>query len=235
MSVLGVHQQFSADDVSITLAVDGHVARRSGADLYMVDVRCRIPRVALRAHTQYTDGLMHLRRPYHSRRPRTDCGDPRIGLKRIRFSMSNNHPVAVLDTRVSETSQHPKDSPSSRLGSKPSRGVTRFSDFTLALILARRLRVRRVELGLTRERLALRAGVPPSTIKAFERSGRIGLEAFMRLATALGRLHDLSDVLLRRRTPDSSRVLGRRIRGRTRGRASTEEPLNPRSRPSVSN
>ena len=174
-------------------------------------------------------------KPYHSRRPRTDSGDPRIGLKLIRFSMSNNHPVAVSDTPVSERSQHPKDSPASHLASEPPRRVTRDADFTLALILARRLRVRRVELGLTRERLALRAGVPPSTIKAFERSGRIGLEAFMRLATALGRLHDLSDVLLRRRTPDSSRVFGRRIRGRTRGRASTEEPLNPRSLPSASN
>ena len=174
-------------------------------------------------------------KPYHSRRPRTDSGDPRIGLKLIRFSMSNNHPVAVSDTPVSERSQHPKDSPASHLASEPPRRVTRDADFTLALILARRLRVRRVELGLTRERLALRAGVPPSTIKAFERSGRIGLEAFMRLATALGRLHDLSDVLLRRRTPDSSRVFGRRIRGRTRGRASTEEPLIPRSLPSASN
>ena len=174
-------------------------------------------------------------KPYHSRRPRTDSGDPRIGLKLIRFSMSNNHPVAVSDTPVSERSQHPKDSPASHLASEPPRRVTRDADFTLALILARRLRVRRVELGLTRERLALRAGVPPSTIKAFERSGRIGLEAFMRLATALGRLHDLSDVLLRRRTPDSSRVFGRRIRGRTRGRATTEEPLNPRSLPSASN
>ena len=174
-------------------------------------------------------------KPYHSRRPRTDSGDPRIGLKLIRFSMSNNHPVAVSDTPVSERSQHPKGSPASHLASEPPRRVTRDADFTLALILARRLRVRRVELGLTRERLALRAGVPPSTIKAFERSGRIGLEAFMRLATALGRLHDLSDVLLRRRTPDSSRVFGRRIRGRTRGRASTEEPLNPRSLPSASN
>lgn len=141
--------------------------------------------------------------------------------------MSDDPQPRITDTPLSEKPQHPRDDPAGPLGALRVRRAADSSAFPLARVLASRLRARRVELGLTRERLALRAGVPPSTIKAFERTGRIGLEAFMRLASALGRLNDMYDILRRRRIPDSPRVMGRRIRARTRGRAASEEPLEP--------
>lgn len=53
-------------------------------------------------------------------------------------------------------------------------------------ILVERLRGHRVSQGLTQAGLAKRAGVSLSTLRKFEQKGFIALEAYLKLALALG-------------------------------------------------
>ncbi|MEY4609639.1 MAG: hypothetical protein RL625_1856 [Gemmatimonadota bacterium] len=54
------------------------------------------------------------------------------------------------------------------------------------LVLARRLKERRLSLGWSRKTLGARAAVSPSTLRAFERTGQISLRRLYRLAVVLG-------------------------------------------------
>lgn len=56
----------------------------------------------------------------------------------------------------------------------------------ISVALAGRSRARRLDRRLTLEGLARRSGVALGTLKKFERSGRISLVSFVRLAVALG-------------------------------------------------
>lgn len=55
----------------------------------------------------------------------------------------------------------------------------------ITLEIAARLKSRRLAQQLTQEGLARRSGVPLGTLKKFERSGRIALLSFIRLAITL--------------------------------------------------
>lgn len=54
--------------------------------------------------------------------------------------------------------------------------------------LAKRVSHSRLALNLSRKGLADRSGVPFSTLRAFEREGKVSLENLLKLAAALGEL-----------------------------------------------
>ena len=60
--------------------------------------------------------------------------------------------------------------------------------------LATRFKSRRLELDLTQEGLALRAGVSWGSLKRFEHKGLIALDSLLKLALALGCLGDFDKV-----------------------------------------
>lgn len=66
--------------------------------------------------------------------------------------------------------------------------------------LAKRISQRRLDLNLSREGLAERSGVPFSTLRAFEREGKVSLENLLKLASALGQLDAFENLF--RKTPD---------------------------------
>ena len=60
--------------------------------------------------------------------------------------------------------------------------------------LAKRFKTRRLALNLTQEGLAARAGVSWSSLKRFEHTGLIALEALLKLAMVLGCLSEFDRV-----------------------------------------
>lgn len=62
----------------------------------------------------------------------------------------------------------------------------------LASQLGERVRARRLSANLTRKTLAARSGVPESTIRKFEGTGKISLVGLLQLADALRCLDDFS-------------------------------------------
>lgn len=64
----------------------------------------------------------------------------------------------------------------------------------VALKMARDFRARRVERGLTREDVALKAGVAPANVARFEQKGLISLKNLILLAMAMDYLHEIRDV-----------------------------------------
>ena len=60
--------------------------------------------------------------------------------------------------------------------------------------LAKRFKTRRLALNLTQEGLATRAGVSWSSLKRFEHTGLIALEALLKLAMVMGCLSDFDRV-----------------------------------------
>lgn len=73
---------------------------------------------------------------------------------------------------------------------------TMLSAQEITLEFAARLKSRRLTQRLTQEGLARRSGVPLGTLKKFERSGRIALLSFIRLAVALKDEGALENLLL---------------------------------------
>lgn len=60
--------------------------------------------------------------------------------------------------------------------------------------LAGRLRARRLSMNLTQEGLATRSGVTWSSLKRFERTGLISLDALLKLAMVLNCLGDFDQI-----------------------------------------
>lgn len=60
--------------------------------------------------------------------------------------------------------------------------------------LAARFKARRLELNLTQEGLAVRAGVSWGTLKRFEGAGLIAIDALLKLALVLECLQDFNHV-----------------------------------------
>jgi transcriptional regulator with XRE-family HTH domain len=56
--------------------------------------------------------------------------------------------------------------------------------------IAARAKARRLALDLTQEGLASRSGVPLSTLKQFEHTGKTSLESLLALSLALGTTHE---------------------------------------------
>jgi transcriptional regulator with XRE-family HTH domain len=64
-----------------------------------------------------------------------------------------------------------------------------------AKLLAGRVKSLRLRRKWKRSTLAERAGVSPSSLKRFETSGKVSLESLLKLAYALGRLHEFGELL----------------------------------------
>lgn len=60
--------------------------------------------------------------------------------------------------------------------------------------LAIRAKNRRLEMNLTQEGLAVRAGIPLATYRRFERTGEISLKGLLQVAYALNALDDFDAV-----------------------------------------
>lgn len=85
----------------------------------------------------------------------------------------------------------------------------------LAQKIGANAREARLAQNLSRKSLASRAGVSESTIKRFESSGQITLDALVLIATALGATRQLAE-LFKHEQPVSLEAIKRA--GRTRGR-----------------
>ena len=62
------------------------------------------------------------------------------------------------------------------------------------LEIAKRLKRLRLYHNWSRETLALRSGISPSTLKKFEQTGDISLERLLKLASALGKMHSFNQL-----------------------------------------
>lgn len=92
---------------------------------------------------------------------------------------------------------------------------------TVAVRLAERVKARRLELDLTQEGLARRAGLPTATYRRFERTGEISLAGLLRVAMALDSLDDFERLFSDRKYRTLDDVVNatalRRKRGRRNG------------------
>ena len=61
--------------------------------------------------------------------------------------------------------------------------------------LAASCQARRLEKGYSRRHLSERTGVPAPTIERFERTGKISLESFCRIAIEFGYFDELASIL----------------------------------------
>lgn len=62
--------------------------------------------------------------------------------------------------------------------------------------IAARAKARRLALDLTQEGLASRSGVPLSTLKQFEHTGKTSLEALLAISLALGTTHEFDGLFV---------------------------------------
>lgn len=107
--------------------------------------------------------------------------------------------------------------------------------------LALRARALRVARSLTQEELAARAGIALSTLRAFERSGRISLHRLLAVAHVLGALQEFEVLFpppaartmadLEALSERQARKYGRRVRSARHPTTPTETPADtpPRS------
>lgn len=87
----------------------------------------------------------------------------------------------------------------------------------IATTVASNARRRRLEMNLTQEGLAERAGVSLGSLKRFERLGAISLENLIRLSIALDMAEDIAKLFERKTVPRIDDLLkreNRRVRGR---------------------
>ena len=64
----------------------------------------------------------------------------------------------------------------------------------IMLAYAKRVRVLRIQFGITQKELAQRVGVAEGTIKRFEQTGDIQLRSLLAIALVLGRLDEFADI-----------------------------------------
>jgi HTH-type transcriptional regulator/antitoxin HipB len=72
-----------------------------------------------------------------------------------------------------------------------------------AKLLAARVRSLRLQRGWKRSTLAERAGVSHASLKRFENTARVSLESLLKLAHALGRLHEFGELF---KPPEASSI-----------------------------
>ena len=85
----------------------------------------------------------------------------------------------------------------------------------LTMRLAGNCRARRLEKGYSRRKLAEMTGIPAPTLERFERTGKISLEAFCRLAIEFDYFEELG-VILGRTKYSTSEELARITKNRNR-------------------
>lgn len=98
----------------------------------------------------------------------------------------------------------------------------------VAAQISQSVRERRLEQGLTREALALRAGVSADTVKRLEGSGRSTLDTLLRLAFVLGSLGDFERLFASTR-PTTLAELETRGTRQARRRGRRRDAGHPRS------
>ena len=87
-----------------------------------------------------------------------------------------------------------------------------------AKALAMRAKARRLEMNLTQEGISVRAGIPLSTYRHFERTGKISLEGLLHVAYALDALDDFDAIFNAPRYASLDEALDATQRNRKRGK-----------------
>lgn len=88
----------------------------------------------------------------------------------------------------------------------------------LSTVIAGNVKARRLELDLTQEGLATRAGVKLPTYRKFERTGEISLTGLLRIAFALDCLDDFRQLFAQKKFATMAELLDRKRRIRKRGK-----------------
>ncbi len=84
--------------------------------------------------------------------------------------------------------------------------------------IAMRVKARRLELNLTQEGLATRAGLKFSTYRRFEQTGEISLKGLLRVGLALNALSDFNGLFAQKQYRSLDDVLNEQQRTRKRGK-----------------
>ncbi len=84
--------------------------------------------------------------------------------------------------------------------------------------IATRVKERRLELDLTQEGMAARAGVKFATYRRFEQTGEISLRGLLRIAFALNMLPDFDTLFSRKQYQSLDDVLNEQNATRKRGK-----------------
>ena len=88
----------------------------------------------------------------------------------------------------------------------------------IALQIAARVKARRLELDLTQEGLAARAGVKFATYRRFEQTGEISLKGLLQVGFALNALTDLDALFAQKQYQTLDDVLNEQSVTRKRGK-----------------
>ena len=88
----------------------------------------------------------------------------------------------------------------------------------IALQIAARVKARRLELNLTQERLASRAGVKFATYRRFEQTGEISLRGLLQVGFALNCLDEFNDLFAQKQYQSLDDVLNEQRVNRKRGK-----------------
>ncbi|WP_261335454.1 helix-turn-helix domain-containing protein [Rhizobium leguminosarum] len=87
--------------------------------------------------------------------------------------------------------------------------------------LSERMKRRRIDAGLTQRELAIRAGVSYGSLRLFEETGKISLEALVKIAFVLEAEAEFEHLFPPRPPKTIDDVIGRPVRQRVRKRAPT--------------
>ncbi len=88
----------------------------------------------------------------------------------------------------------------------------------VAMQLAARVKSRRLELNLTQEGMASRAGIKFATYRRFEQTGEISLKGLLQIAFALNALDDFNALFTQKQYQSLDDVLNGREVTRQRGK-----------------
>ena len=92
------------------------------------------------------------------------------------------------------------------------------TSYDVAHELAARVKARRLELDLTQEGLARKAGMKLPTYRKFERTGEVSLRGILNIASALDMLDDFEGVFAQRRYKNTDEFLNEPDIKRKRGK-----------------
>ena len=88
----------------------------------------------------------------------------------------------------------------------------------MAMLIAARVKARRLELNLTQEGLASRAGVKFATYRRFEQTGEISLRGLLQIGFALNTLSDFDALFTQEQYQSLDDVLNEQSVNRKRGK-----------------
>ena len=88
----------------------------------------------------------------------------------------------------------------------------------IAMQIAARVKARRLELNLTQEGLASRAGVKFATYRRFEQTGEISLRGLLQVGFALNCLDEFNDLFAQKQYQSLDDVLNEQRANRRRGK-----------------